>query len=55
MCKFHGDFTKSHNKDNDIGYLFEVNVKYFKQLHKLQNDLPFLPKGTKSKSMKTGV
>ena len=40
---FNEDFIKSYNKESNIGYLFEVEVKYPEQFHKLRNDLPFLP------------
>ena len=29
--------------DNDKGYILEVDVKYPRKLHDLDNDLPFLP------------
>ena len=30
-------------KDSGKGYILEFNVKYPKELHKLHNDMPFLP------------
>ena len=37
------EFTKSYNENDNKGYIFEVDVKYPKRLHKLHSDLPFLP------------
>ena len=37
------DFIKNFDENNDKGYIFEVDVKYPKRLHKLHSDLPFLP------------
>ena len=36
-------FIKNYDENNDKGYIFEVDVKYPKKLHKLHSDLPFLP------------
>ena len=36
------DFMKSYDEDDDIGYYFEVDVEYPRNLHKLHSDLPFL-------------
>ena len=34
---------KSYNEDSDIGCFLKVDVQYPLKLHKLHNDLPFLP------------
>ena len=36
------DFIKTYDENNDKCYIFEVDVKYSKRLHKLHSDLPFL-------------
>ena len=36
-------FIKNYEENNDKSYIFEVDVKYPKKLHKLDSDLPFLP------------
>ena len=36
------DFIKDYDENNDKGYIFEVDVKYPRRLHKLHSDLPFL-------------
>ena len=47
VTKFSEDFIKSYNEENDEGYFLEVDVQYFKKLHELLNDLPFLPERMK--------
>ena len=37
------EFIKTYNENGNKGYIFEVDVKYPKKLHKLHSDLPFLP------------
>ena len=36
------EFIKNYDKNNDKGYILEVDVRYPKRLHKLHSDLPFL-------------
>ena len=45
--QFNEDFVKSYNEENDEGYFLEVDVQYPEELHKLHNDLPFLPERMK--------
>ena len=40
--KINKDFIKNYNESDNKGYIFEVDVKYPKRLHKLHSDLPFL-------------
>ena len=50
--QFNEDFIKNYNEECDEGYLLELDVQYLKKLHKLHNDLPFLPKGIKIGNIK---
>ena len=43
ISQFNRDFIEDHNKDRDEGHLLEVDVQHLEKLHKLHNDLPFLP------------
>ena len=45
--QFNEDFIKSYNEESDEGYFLEVDVQYPEKLHKLHNDLPFLPERKK--------
>ena len=40
--KINEEFTKNYNENNKKGYILEADVKYFKKLHNLHSDLPFL-------------
>ena len=41
--QFNKDFIKNCNEECDEGYFLEVDVQCLKKLHKVHNDLPFLP------------
>ena len=41
------DFIKNYNEERDEGYFFEVDAQYPEKLHKVHNDLPFLPERMK--------
>ena len=47
LSKIDEDFIKNYDENSDKGYILEVNVEYPKNLHDLQNDLPFLPERMK--------
>ena len=47
LSKIDEDFIKRYDKDSDKGYIYEVDVKYPKNLHDLHSDLPFLPERMK--------
>ena len=38
---------KNYNEESGEGYFLEVDVHYLEKLHKLPNDLPFLPERKK--------
>ena len=42
------DFIKNYNEKSDKGYLLDVNVQYTEKLHRLHNNLPFLPESRKA-------
>ena len=37
------DFIKNYDEDSDVGYIFDADIKYPKDLQSLHSDLPFLP------------
>ena len=45
--QFNENFLQKYNEESDEGYFLEVDVQYSKNLHKLLNDLSFLPERTK--------
>ena len=44
---FTDEFIKHYDQNSDKGYIFVVDVEYPRNLHKLHNDLPFLPERMK--------
>ena len=41
--KLNEDLKKNYNEDSNIGSFLKADVEYHKQLHKLYNNLSFLP------------
>ena len=41
------DFIKNYNEERDEGYFFEVDAQYPEKLHKVHNEIPFLPETMK--------
>ena len=48
--QFNEYFIKSYNEESNEGY-FEVGVQYLEKLHRLHNDLPFLPERMKNEKV----
>ena len=48
MFKRGKDFIKNDDRDNDKGYIIEVDVEYPKNLYDLDSDLPFSPERMKN-------
>ena len=55
ISQFNEDFIKKYNQESHKGYFLEVDVQYLEKLHKLHNDLPFLPKRIKIEKVKKRV
>ena len=47
LSNFNESFIENYDENSNKGYIFEVDVEYLKNLHKLHNELPFLPETTK--------
>ena len=47
MQKFIEYVLKNYDEDSDKGYILQVDVEYPKNIHDLDNDLPFLPEKVK--------
>ena len=47
MLKFHKEFIQNYDEYSNEGLIIEADVEYFKDLHDLYNDLPFLPERMK--------
>ena len=47
ISEFNEDFIERYNEESDEGYFLEVNVQYLEKIHKLHNDLLFLPERMK--------
>ena len=45
--QFNEDFIKHYNQESDVGYFLQLDIQYPEKLHKLPNDLPFLPERIK--------
>lgn len=43
LFRFDEGFIQNQDEDSDKEYILEVNVKYPKELHKIDSDLPILP------------
>ena len=50
--QFNKNFLKIYNEESDKEYFFEADVQYIEKLHKLHNDLPFVPERMKIEKSK---
>ena len=45
------DFIKNYKEESDEGYFLKVDIEYLQKLHKVHNDLLFLPERMKTKKV----
>ena len=45
--QFNEDFIKNYKEESDEKYFLKIDVQYLEKLHKLHNDLLFLPEKMK--------
>ena len=49
MLQFDEKFVKNYDEKKGKGYILKVDINYLKNLHNLDNDLPFLTERMKIK------
>ena len=47
ISKFNEKFIKNYDENNNEGYILTIDVKYPKNSHDVNGDLPFLPQRMK--------